>query len=57
MVRLEIEMTSCGSTFASLRTWNGKYTGLGMLKAGAGGTVLYHSLVGATWLGPQSPSR
>ncbi len=57
MVRLEIELSGCRNTLTSSNRWNGKYEGLGVLKSSAEGTVLYHSLVGATWLGPQSPAK
>jgi hypothetical protein len=54
MVRLQIDLANCGSR-GSEKQWNGAYSGLGLLLAGD--DVFYHSVVGPTWLGPQSVER
>jgi hypothetical protein len=54
MVQLQIDLANCGSE-GSLKTWNGAYTGLGVLLSGD--DVFYHSVIGPTWLGPQSVER
>jgi hypothetical protein len=64
MVRLEVELSSCGEA-ASSRRWNGAYRGLGVLlrdvlspNDGATRTdVFHHSIVGPTWLGPFEVAR
>lgn len=64
MVRLNVELANCGGN-ASSRQWNGAYSGLGVLLRNAvspnndsiRADVLYHSVVGPTWLGPQSVGR
>jgi hypothetical protein len=64
MVRLEVELSSCGEA-ASSRRWNGPYRGLGVLLRDVpspnDGTirtdVFHHSLVGPTWLGPFELAR
>ena len=53
MVELEIDLANCGSRGSS-KQWNGTYTGLGLL---LGDDVFYHSVIGPTWLGPQSVER
>jgi hypothetical protein len=53
MVRLQIDLANCGSQGSS-KQWNGAYTGLGLL---TGDDVFYHSVIGPTWLGPQSVER
>lgn len=65
MVRLQIEMSSCGSSFLSNKQWNGSYQGLGVLLRDAASSnnasvrqdIFYHSAIGPTWLGPQSVAR
>lgn len=57
MLRLEMEISGCRNTLTSASNWNGKYSGLGLLKSSVEGTVLYHTLVGQTWFGPLSPAR
>ena len=54
MVQLQIDLANCGSQGSS-KQWNGAYTGLGMLLSGD--DVFYHSVIGPTWLGPQSVER
>jgi hypothetical protein len=54
MVRLQIDLANCGSQGSS-KQWNGAYTGLGVLLSGD--EVFYHSVIGPTWLGPQSVER
>jgi len=54
MVQLQIDLANCGSRGSS-KQWNGAYAGLGVLLAGD--DVFYHSVVGPTWLGPQSVER
>jgi hypothetical protein len=54
MVQLQIDLANCGSRGSS-KAWNGAYTGLGVLLSGD--VVFYHSVVGPTWLGPQSVER
>lgn len=54
MVRLQMDLANCGSRGSS-KQWNGAYTGLGVLLAGD--DVFYHSVIGPTWLGPQSVER
>ena len=54
MVRLQIDLANCGSSGSS-KQWNGSYSGLGVLLSGD--DVFYHSVIGPTWLGPQSVER
>jgi hypothetical protein len=54
MVQLQIDLANCGSR-GSQKAWNGAYAGLGVLLAGD--DVFYHSVIGPTWLGPQSVER
>jgi hypothetical protein len=54
MVQLQIDLANCGSRGSS-KTWNGSYEGLGVLLAGD--ATFYHSVIGPTWLGPQSVER
>jgi hypothetical protein len=54
MVQLQIDLANCGSKGSS-KTWNGTYNGLGLLLSGD--NVFYHSVIGPTWLGPQSVER
>jgi hypothetical protein len=54
MVQLQIDLANCGSRGSS-KTWNGSYEGLGVLLAGD--DTFYHSVIGPTWLGPQSVER
>lgn len=54
MVRLQVDLANCGSRGSS-KQWNGTYAGLGVLLSG--GDVFYHSVIGPTWLGPQSVER
>lgn len=54
MVQLQIDLANCGSRGSS-KQWNGAYTGLGVLLTGD--DVFYHSVIGPTWLGPQSVER
>ena len=54
MVQLQIDLANCGSR-GSLKQWNGAYTGLGVLLSGD--AIFYHSVIGPTWLGPQSVER
>jgi hypothetical protein len=54
MVELQIDLANCGS-HGSQKAWNGAYAGLGVLLAGD--DVFYHSVIGPTWLGPQSVQR
>jgi hypothetical protein len=57
LMRFDIEVSGCVDSFTSSRRWNGKYEGLGLLKPNGQSTALYHSLVGATWAGPQVPAK
>ena len=54
MVQLQIDLANCGSQGSS-KQWNGAYTGLGVLLSGD--VTFYHSVIGPTWLGPQSVER
>jgi hypothetical protein len=54
MVRLQMDLANCGSRGSS-KQWNGAYAGLGLLLAGD--DTFYHSVIGPTWLGPQSVER
>jgi hypothetical protein len=54
MVRLQVDLANCGSRGSS-KQWNGTYAGLGVLLSGD--DVFYHSVIGPTWLGPQSVER
>jgi len=54
MVQLQIDLANCGSRGSS-KQWNGAYAGLGVLLSGD--DVFYHSVIGPTWLGPQSVER
>lgn len=54
MVRLQIDLANCGSRGSS-KQWNGAYAGLGVLLSGD--AIFYHSVIGPTWLGPQSVER
>jgi hypothetical protein len=54
MVQLQIDLANCGERgTGSNKAWNGAYSGLGVLS----GDVFYHSVLGPTWLGPQSVER
>jgi len=54
MVQLQIDLANCGERgTGSNKQWNGAYSGLGVLA----GDVFYHSVLGPTWLGPQSVER
>ena len=55
MVRLQIDLANCGSQGSSKASWNGAYSGLGVLLSGD--AVFYHSVIGPTWFGPQSVER
>jgi hypothetical protein len=65
MVRLQVQMSGCGSSIFSEKQWNGSYGGLGLLlrnavspdNASVRQDVFYHSVIGPTWLGPQSVGR
>ena len=54
MVQLQMDLANCGSRGSS-KQWNGAYTGLGLLLSGD--DIFYHSVIGPTWLGPQSVER
>ena len=54
MVELQIDLANCGSR-GSQKAWNGAYAGLGVLLGGD--DIFYHSVIGPTWLGPQSVER
>jgi hypothetical protein len=54
MVQLQVDLANCGS-HGSSKQWNGAYSGLGVLLSGD--AVFYHSVIGPTWLGPQSVER
>lgn len=54
MVRLQLDLASCGGTNSSSTQWNGSYSGLGLL---LGGRVFYHSVIGPVWLGALSVER
>jgi hypothetical protein len=54
MVQLQIDLANCGS-HGSEKQWNGAYAGLGVLLSGD--AIFYHSVIGPTWLGPQSVER
>ena len=54
MMQLQIDLANCGSRGSS-KQWNGAYSGLGVLLSGD--EVFYHSVIGPTWLGPQSVER
>jgi hypothetical protein len=54
MVQLQIDLANCGSQGSS-KSWNGAYSGLGVLLSD--NAVFYHSVIGPTWLGPQSVER
>lgn len=55
MARLQVDLANCGGSHGSSKQWNGAYTGLGVLLSGD--EVFYHSVIGPTWLGPQSVER
>ena len=55
MVRLQIDLANCGSSRGSSKTWNGTYTGLGVLLSGD--DTFYHSVIGPAWLGPQTVEK
>jgi hypothetical protein len=57
MMRLRVDMDSCGDGRGSSQDWNGSYTGLGLLLHEDGDDVFFHSMIGPTWLGPQSVER
>jgi hypothetical protein len=54
MVQLQMQLANCGSGGSS-KQWNGAYAGLGLLLSGD--DIFYHSVIGPTWLGPQSVER
>jgi hypothetical protein len=60
MVRMQVDMENCRNSHDSSREWNGSYTGLGLLLRANGDQnedVFFHSMIGPTWLGPQSVAR
>jgi hypothetical protein len=60
MVRMRVDMENCRNGHGSSREWNGSYNGLGLLlRAGDDQRedVFFHSMIGPTWLGPQSVAR
>jgi hypothetical protein len=57
MVRMRVDMENCRDGHGSSEDWNGSYTGLGLLLHENGDDVFFHSMIGPTWLGPQSVER
>jgi hypothetical protein len=65
LVRLNVELSNCPSSITGSGSMNGTYSGLGALfkdvTAPSNPTqrtdVLFHSLIGRTWLGPQPVER
>ena len=65
LVKLEVELRNCPSSITGSGSMNGVYSGLGILfrdvaapnDATQRADVLYHSLIGPTWLGPQPVQR
>ena len=65
LIRLNVELSNCPRSITGSGSWNGTYTGVGILfknvAAPSDATqrtdVLFHSLVGNTWLGHQPTER
>jgi hypothetical protein len=60
MVQMRVDMENCRNGHGSSREWNGSYTGLGLLLRANDDQrddVFFHSMIGPTWLGPQSVAR
>ena len=60
MVRMQVDVANCRNGHGSSQQWNGAYTGLGLLLRANGNRrddVFFHSMIGPTWLGPQSVAR
>ncbi len=65
MIRFDVQIDGCGTTFSSSRRWNGEYTGLGVLlrdapapgDGAAREDALQFSLIGPTWFGLLSVGR
>ena len=55
MVQLQMDLANCRDRGGSSKQWNGAYTGLGLLLSGD--DIFYHSVIGPTWLGPQTVER
>jgi len=55
MVQLQMALANCSDRGGSSKQWNGAYTGLGLLLSG--NDIFYHSVIGPTWLGPQTVER
>ena len=63
-LELSYDMSGCGGHQGSSRSWNGRYSGVGLLLPNttmpgtpAQADVFYHSTVGPTWFGPQAVGR
>ena len=65
IVKLDVQLSNCPSSISGSGSLNGAYSGLGILlrdvtapsNALMRTDVLYHSLVGPAWLGPQPVER
>jgi hypothetical protein len=65
IVKLNVQLSNCPSSITGSGSLNGSYSGLGILLRNVTAPsnvlmradVLYHSLVGPAWLGPQPVER
>jgi hypothetical protein len=65
LLKLEVQLSNCPSSITGSGSWNGTYAGMGVLFKDAAAPsnptqradILFHSLVGPTWLGPQPVER
>lgn len=65
LLKLDVELSNCPSSITGSGSWNGAYSGMGVLFKDAvapsnptqRADILFHSFVGPTWLGPQPTER
>jgi hypothetical protein len=65
IVKINLELRNCPSSITGSGSMNGSYSGLGVLLRGTTAPsdatkradVLFHSVIGRTWLGPQAVER
>jgi hypothetical protein len=65
IVKVDVELRNCPSSITGSGSMNGNYSGLGVFLRGTTAPsdsskradVLYHSVIGRTWLGAQPVER
>jgi hypothetical protein len=65
LLKLSVELSNCPTSITGSGSWNGTYTGMGVLFKDATAPsnptqrtdILFHSFIGPTWLGPQPTER